>query len=310
MVISDQLITRNYQWTYAKSDWTWELSFRQSLYDYYKALPRYPTHNYSVYVTHPLDDKQLESIVTKLQAGAQQKGYDAFKTVSFVAAFVQSLDYTSDSVTTEFDEYPRYPVETLVDNGGDCEDTAVLLASLIDKIGYGVILIRYAATATTSGHMAVGVKGGDGINGTSFTFEGSKYYYVETTGTGWEIGQCPEEYRGVSAFLYKMTPAPILTHDWESQGKLGNIEMKVTVNNLGSAVAENVKVYAGFDAGNNQAWNGQYSPSFAVGINETWTVVLNLKPAWGEYTRLLVQIIYNGYAVDESYGQWVQLPAY
>ena len=39
--------------------------------------------------------------------------------VNLVITFVQSLPYTSDSVTTAFDEYPQYPMETLVEYGGN-----------------------------------------------------------------------------------------------------------------------------------------------------------------------------------------------
>jgi hypothetical protein len=310
VIVSDQLITKDYKWDYEGREWTWELSFRQSLYDYYKALPRSPTRNYSVYVTNPIDDKQIDSVVSKLQDAAKEQGYDSFQTISFAAAFVQSLEYTSDSVTTGFDEYARYPIETLVDGGGDCEDTAILLASIIDSMGYGVVLIRYTAdSGTDNGHLAVGVRGDESLYGTSFTYEGSKYYYVETTGTGWEIGQLPEEYKGREAYLYKMLPVPILTHDWESEGKLGYIQLTVTVENLGSATANNVRVFAAFDAGDDLVWNKQYSQYFNIGINEISTVILHLEPPWGQYTRVVVKILHDGYSVDSSYGKWVQIPS-
>jgi competence protein ComEC len=137
---STELIPVNYSWTY-NGKWSWEGKIPLSLYEYYRKLPRPPTKNYSVYVTHPLDDPYIDRLVEKIKNAAQQEGYTAYQTVEFAAAFVQSLPYTVDSVTTPYDEYPRYPIETLVDKGGDCEDTSILLASIIDKIGYGVVLI-------------------------------------------------------------------------------------------------------------------------------------------------------------------------
>ena len=82
-----------------------------SLCEYYQKLPRAPTRNYSVYVTHPLDDLYLEQLVEKIKKTAQQEGYTEHQTVEFAAAFIQSLPYTVDSVTTPYDEYPRYPIE-------------------------------------------------------------------------------------------------------------------------------------------------------------------------------------------------------
>jgi hypothetical protein len=132
----------------------------------------------------------------KLHEAASQEGYGAYETISFMLAFVQSLPYTSDSVTTGFDEYPRFPLETLVDNGGDCEDTAILFATLVLIEGYGTVLIH------PPNHLAVGVLGSSDIAGSYYTYNGGRYYYCETTGDGWGIGDLPSEFDGVSAYIY------------------------------------------------------------------------------------------------------------
>jgi hypothetical protein len=303
-VDSSELVSKDFKWEYEGSTWTWNLQIPKELYDYYKALPRSPTSDYSIYVTHPLDDKYIETIANKISQSAEENGYDSFQTVSFAAAFVQSLPYTSDLVTTGYDNYPRYPIETLVDNGGDCEDTAILAASLIQALGYGTVLLRFDATADRAGHVAVGVKGGEGIYGTSWTYEGDKYYYLETTSTGWEIGQIPDSVKDCSSHIYPMIPVPILTHDWTTKINGSTLELKVTIQNLGSAKANNVYVYAGFDAGNSQCWKSQQSSPFDLDVNCSEVVTLYLTPPLGKHTRWVIQIVYNGYAVDESYSSW------
>ena len=50
--------------------------------------------------------------------------------------------------------------------------------------------------------MAVGVKGEDSIPGSYYEYEGSRYYYVETTSTGWDIGDVPD--------IMKDAPAKVL----------------------------------------------------------------------------------------------------
>ncbi len=302
--IQDTVLTRKYSWKYGLSEWTWELNINKSIYDYYKALPRLPTTNYSVYVTNPLDDKYIHSIADKIRQATQQKGYSEFETVSLAAAFVQSLQYTSDLYTTGYDEYPRYPIETLVDDGGDCEDTAILTASLIDSLGYGVVLLKLPNTSDNTSHMAVGVKGSDNITGAYWEYQGGKYYYLETTGDGWEIGQIPDTYKDNAAQIFSMTPVPILTHSWEVEGKSPYAELKVKVENLGSAAAENVYVYAGFDAGDNKSWNSKSSQPFTLGVNGSVVSTLYLTPPINKHTRLLIQIVYQGYAVEESYSKW------
>lgn len=112
--------------------------------------------------------------------------------INLVITFVQSLLYTVDSVTTSFDEYPRYPLETLIDNGGDCEDTSILTASLLKSMNYDIILIA------PPGHMALGVN--IDACGSSWRYEGERYYYLETTGEGWEIGEYPDDFGDARAF--------------------------------------------------------------------------------------------------------------
>ena len=286
-----------YSWTY-ESDWSWELEIPVALYDYFKQLPRPPTENYSVYVTHPLDDPYVDRLAEKIIKAAQDKDYDSFQTVELAASFVQSLPYTSDSVTTPYDEYPRYPIETLYDNGGDCEDTSILLASIIDKMGYEVVLIEFPD------HLAVGVKGSDTMHGSYWEYQGNRYFYIETTGENWGIGELSEEYNNSSAYIHPMISVPILTHDWTSKGNSFTLELKVTVNNLGSAMAEGVYVYAGFDAGNDQSWNHKESSLFDLGVNESVVATIYLTPPLGVHTRLVIQIVYDGYAVDQSYSEW------
>ena len=294
---STELIPMNFSWTY-NGKWSWEGKIPLSLYEYYQKIPRPPTKNYSVYVTHPLDDPYIDLLVEKIKKAARQEGYTEYQTVEFAAAFVQSLPYTADSVSAPYDEYPRYPIETLVDDGGDCEDTSILLASIIDKMGHGVVLIMLPD------HCAVGVKGGENIYGTYWEYEGSKYYYIETTGEGWGIGELPNEYKNTTASIRPMIPTPILTHDG-SLKQIGTIvEVEVTVYNLGTAIANNVSVLAGFDAGDGMLWNGKKSESFQVGFNQKVTVKLNLRIPLGKHTRLVVQIGIDDVLVDESHTEW------
>lgn len=294
---STELISVNYSWNY-RGKWSWEMKIPLSLYNYYRKLPRPPTKNYSVYVSHPLDDPYIDMLVEKIEKAAQQEGYTVCQTVEFANAFVQSLPYAVDSVTTPYDEYPRYPLETLVDNGGDCEDTSILLASIIDKMGYGVVLI------ILPNHVGVGVKGGENIYGTYWKYKGDKYYYIETTGENWGIGELPQEYKDMAASVYPMTPVPILTHDGSIKGRGYIAEVEIRVSNLGTAPANNVTVLAGFDAGGGMIWNSQESEPFKLGADQQATVKLNLRIPYGKHTRLIVQIAIDDVLVDEGHTGW------
>jgi hypothetical protein len=198
---TDGTYDKSFAWNYNGKYWTWNLSIPQNLYDSYKAVPVSTRTadgpaGYGYLTT--TDDYYVQILAQKLNETTKQQGYNSFDKVSFVLAFVQSLPYTSDSVTTGHDEYPRFPIETLVDDGGDCEDTSILFATLTLSMGFGTVYIN------PTGHYAVGILGNN-LRGTYWTHpenSNNTYYYCETTGDNFKIGQLPEEFLGQKAFIY------------------------------------------------------------------------------------------------------------
>jgi predicted transglutaminase-like cysteine proteinase len=185
--LSNDTIRRDFAWVYGGKTWAFSLYIPEHLYLYYGNKTRVPTEDYSVYVTHPYDDEYLSTILEEFDGIVLEEGYDENQRVNLVVAFIQSLPYTTDDVSTGFDEYPRYPLETLVEGGGDCEDTSILASALLDPMGFDVVLINLP------GHVAVGVS--VDAFGTYWLHEGTQYFYVETTGEGWEIGEMPEAHQ-------------------------------------------------------------------------------------------------------------------
>ena len=113
----------------------------------------------------------------------RHRGWSRQDRIDFVLSFVQSLPYTHDDVTTGYDEFRRYAIETLIEGGGDCEDTTILVGAILRGLGEKTALIF------TPGHIALGVSGN--FSGASVTHNGTTYYYCETTGTGWTVGDLP-----------------------------------------------------------------------------------------------------------------------
>ncbi len=108
--------------------------------------------------------------------------------VQLALTFVQSLPYAYDSDTKGVDEYLRYPIETLVDGCGDCEDKVALLAALLYEMNIDFVLLVFPE------HLALGVRC-DGVETSRYLlFRDKKYYFLETTMEGWQIGQIPETY--------------------------------------------------------------------------------------------------------------------
>jgi hypothetical protein len=124
---------------------------------------------------------------------------DKHEQVEFVIDFVQRLPYVPDDVSTGYNDYTKFSVESLTELGGDCEDTAVMLAGVLqsEPFAYDMVLIQ------PPGHMAAGIYGSD-LEGTYWEFEGRTYYYIETTGEGWGIGDIPARYENEKAYLYQV----------------------------------------------------------------------------------------------------------
>ena len=182
-----EYIEVHYAWNYGKGAWTYDMKIPKSAYDNYKTVDRKKIRDYSYYVTDPSDDEYLAGLADKFKEAAEKESHSDLDMVKNIIFFVQNLEYVDDKVGTGYDEYPKFPLETLADEGGDCEDSAILLASLLRELGYGTVLIQF------DDHMAVGVKGEDSIQGSYYDVDGTRYYYVETTSPGWDIGEVPEQ---------------------------------------------------------------------------------------------------------------------
>ncbi|HSV48671.1 MAG TPA: zinc ribbon domain-containing protein [Candidatus Acidoferrales bacterium] len=198
---STDYIEKTFSWDYDGHHWNWNLSIPTALYEAYKSVPLVTrTHNgpsgYGYLTT--TEDPYVQMLANKLNQTTTELGYSPYDQVSFALAFVQSLPYTSDNVTEGYNEYPRFPIETLVDDGGDCEDTSILFATITSIMGYGTVYL------SPPSHYAVGILGSN-IVGTSWEYpEGTNrtYYYCETTGDNFKIGQLPFEFLGQNAFIY------------------------------------------------------------------------------------------------------------
>ena len=205
---TDEYYHQTFKWSYSDHDYNWSLSIPKALYDSYKKVPDATRTNACLagygFVT-TTNDYYIRWVAQELNESAGRDGYDEFETVSFILAFVQSLPYTSDLATTGYEEYPRFPVETLVDNGGDCDCKSVLFACVVLIMGYGTVYIN------PPGHLAVGVLGDD-LDGYYFTHENGKYYYCDPVGGGSKIGELPDEYKGVTTNIYDInTPQQYLS---------------------------------------------------------------------------------------------------
>ena len=297
----DEVIHKDFEWTYWRFEditWTWSVEIPRSLHRYYCDKERPHTRDYSVFATEEADREVIQDLGQTLRAHAQSIGLDDYETVHFIAAFVQGLAYTVDAETTGFDDYARYPIETLVAEGGDCEDTAILLGKLMVEMGYDVVLVRLPE------HMALGVLEDFKYAGTYYPYNDGKYFYLETTGLAGRIGMVPEEYEGQLAYIFDFSPRYVIEHDWKGHRGRNTYSLNLTVENQGTSPAYDCSVYVGFDAGEGRLWNTLESQPFDLEIGERTDIEMTLKLPDEEHTRLMVYVLRNGKSVDKSHSEW------
>lgn len=272
-----EVLERHYEWTFDGASYTYDLGIPLSLLDYYEGQDftyHGGGHNYVAYVASQYDDPFIQAVADELLRVSAEEGHSEDEALSLALAFVQSLEYTSDNVTTGYDDFPRYPVETLAESGGDCEDTAILYAAIAQAMGYGAVLLN------PPGHMATGVLVEAGFQGVTYTFEGRRWAYAETTGDGWRIGQIPDNYRTANARILSLEPQGVPVIDSATAGTPsgGYHPIQVTFSNDGLAAtsAGRVTVY-GMNGDRTLYYDSDHCTFAALAPGNSYTCDLDIR---------------------------------
>lgn len=195
---------RNYQWiSYVDGQhYSVDIPIDKNTYDYYTSLDRYyfnkngNSEDVLNYIDDPVNAAVVDVVIDRFRSLMYDNNWSEARMIREIIAFIQAMPYEYDTVTTGYDEYPRYPVETLYNNCGDCEDTSFLLAAVFKRLGYGCALIQF------DNHAAVGVSMTPGsYSGSYYEKDGVYYYYIETTGEGFDIGEIPDDITDSNAYL-------------------------------------------------------------------------------------------------------------
>lgn len=175
-------------WT-GNTNWENSMILFKSGYEFAVSEPR--TRRIPEYIDHALTEGYAGTLAAILDENARDLGFRSKRErTGFVIDFIQNLPYVPDDVSKGYNDYSKFVAETLVEGGGDCEDTTILTAAVLSSppFEYGVVLIYLP------GHVAVGIYGTD-LPGTYYEYNGRRYYYLETTGRDWDVGELPEKYR-------------------------------------------------------------------------------------------------------------------
>ncbi len=141
--------------------------------------------SYRAMVDDPAQESLYQDLLTSFQMIRIEEDLDSDEYLELIAVYVQSLQYET------LEENPaKFPVETVVDLAGDCDDKSLLLAGLLSREGYSVALLSFGP----ENHMALGIGSDD------CQFRNTSYTFLETTNVSY-VGIVPEKLgTGVSIY--------------------------------------------------------------------------------------------------------------
>ena len=217
------------------------LRVNTDLYDYYRNDREHLAYKYTInedetepnyysFMLSEHDRPVMRAVANEFSRYATSEK----EAIMIALTFVQSLPYAYDSDSKGEDEYVRYPVETLVDGCGDCEDKVALLAAMLHEMEIDFVLL------VLPDHIAIGVHCDDVEFPRYLLFQGNRYYYLETTLPNWSIGDIPREYYSAEMEVVPMDETPgllIKAVRFESQEALvfdkADCELQLDLHNLG-----------------------------------------------------------------------------
>jgi len=296
-------------WKYKGKQCSVSLNVSTDLYDYYQNDREHLAYRYQFegqeippnYFGFMLSEND-RYVMRALANEFSRSGGTECDRINLALSFVQSLKYAYDSDSKGVDEYVRYPVETLVDGCGDCEDKVALLTALLYEMNVDFILLALPE------HIAVGVHC-DGVTANCYLqFRNKRYYYMETTTEGWEIGEIPEKYQSSTMEAVPVDDMPrLLIRGVRFESKptfvyeKARCELQVELQNQGpNSVSQLVLIVRVIEKGNqNRLLAQQYYPLNEMAEGETRTEMLSLKSYIKD--NCVVQVELRGAEVATQY---------
>jgi len=141
--------------------------------------------SYRAMVQDPAQDSIYTALLAETDKIRHQQKLSDDEYLELITVYTQSLKYE-----TREQNPAKFPVETIVDNAGDCDDKSLLLAGLLSREGYPVVLLLFGPES----HMAVGVGSDD------YLYKNTGYTFVETT--NYSFVGVPTEKLGGNLTLY------------------------------------------------------------------------------------------------------------
>lgn len=165
------------------------VSVPNSLYDYYQEQSHntFNIEEYSKFITPNI----FRSIALNLQNVTNNLPSNDEALANAVLYIVHQIPYNKSNV--------KFPIETMIDNSGDCDTLSLFAASIMKAGGLDVVLFLYENSSVS--HMNLGVHlinepiyHSKESKAFYYEYNNKRYFVAETAGGNWRVGQQPQIY--------------------------------------------------------------------------------------------------------------------
>lgn len=171
----------------------WQLGITADYYEDPQAyFLQYSERYYHRLYAH--DSEVLDRISALVEDIAAQEALSAMDTVNLVVSLVQNIRYEIPKIN-EFEVLS--PVLCLDYRYGDCDTKTLLMLTILRKLGVDCIHLE----SDEYNHAMIGIN--VPATGDYLEVSGTKYYFLETTSPGWEIGVLPPDVNN-TAYWYAL----------------------------------------------------------------------------------------------------------
>jgi hypothetical protein len=180
------------------------LSIPYQKYDYYQKQnhPHWGKDNLDYarnYITP--NEPVINKIVNSVKDLTQSQEELANSLLNFVQDKGQGLNIRYYPTTES-----KYPIETLVEMGGDCDTHSILYGTLMSAAGFDVLLLLSNEKLSDGlKHVAIAVHlenppeySLNDIEDFVLNYNGKEYYYAETTNAHWRVGDLPPKFEDLT----------------------------------------------------------------------------------------------------------------
>jgi len=146
-----------------------------------------------------------DSINSEIDRIVAENGYTETDRLNLIVAYIRSIEFADSDILVA-----KYPIQTVVDGTGDCDDTSLLLAGVLQNAGYDSATMIYCLVeeGKSYDHGVAGIK----LN-TSETYskdvekiyDGKVAYIPIETTADWYVGRPNPKYSGVETMVYYST---------------------------------------------------------------------------------------------------------